>query len=316
MDVVTIGETMALLLPQTTGPLRFVNDFRKTIGGAESNVAIALSRLGHNVGWLSRLGNDEFGLFIRNMIRGEGVDTSCVTFDPHYPTAVFFKERTLSGDPKIYYYRKGSACSNLSAEDMAEDYISSAKILHLTGITLALSDSCKKAVYRAIEIARRNDLTVVFDPNIRLKLWSKEEAKKILTEIIPLCDVVLPGLDEGRMLTGANSPEEITNQLLHGYCHTVIIKLGEKGAFYAKKIACGVEEQYVSGYEVKRVLDTVGAGDGFAAGVISGLLRGFELQDCVRLGNRIGASALRVEGDFEGYPYWSDIQHNHNEILR
>src|SRR5699024_6951177 len=120
MDVITIGESMVLFTPQTPGPLRYTNSFQKTIGGAESNVAIALSRLGHQTGWISHLGNDEFGLFIRNFIRGEGVDTSAVRFKTDFPTAVFFKEPNLGQDPMVYYYRKGSAASKMTPKDLDE----------------------------------------------------------------------------------------------------------------------------------------------------------------------------------------------------
>ncbi|WP_331435112.1 PfkB family carbohydrate kinase [Bacillus sp. SA1-12] len=104
-------------------------------------------------------------------------------FDRNYPTGVFFKERNAGNDPKVYYYRKGSAASYMNPDDLDEAYISQAKFLHLTGITPALSPSCKDTVYRAIELARRHQITTVFDPNIRLKLWSKEEVRKTLVDI-------------------------------------------------------------------------------------------------------------------------------------
>src|SRR5699024_1673197 len=129
------------------------------------------------VGWISRLGNDEFGLYIRNSIRGEGVDTSHVIFDSKKPTAVFFKEKQVNADSKIFYYRKDSAASMIRPSDIDELYVSKAKIFHLTGITPALSDTCYKTVFRAIELARKHGLTIVFDPNIRLKLWSKSKVK-------------------------------------------------------------------------------------------------------------------------------------------
>jgi len=303
MDVVTLGETMVLFTAGSIGPLRFAKQFEKTIGGAESNLSIALSRLGHQVGWISRLGDDEFGLFTRDFIRGEGVDTSKVTFDPKFPTAVFFKERQAAHDPKIYYYRKGSAASQMTPEDLDEQYIASAKYLHITGITPALSDSCKETVLAAIELARKNGLTIVFDPNIRLKLWSKEEARNTLMEIAALCDIVLPGIEEGEILTGEKTPEGISKALLTNGSKLVVIKLGAKGAFYANKD----QQEYVEGYPVEHIVDTVGAGDGFAAGFISGLLRGFDYREAVKLGNRIGAFALTVLGDVEGYPFWSQI---------
>lgn len=307
MDVVTMGESMVLFVPNLPGPLRYIENFQRRFGGAESNVAIALARLGHKVGWVSKLGNDEFGLYIRNAIRGEGVDTSQVIFDKRYPTGVFFKERADGQDPNIYYYRHQSAASTFSPNNIDFNYFQGAKFIHLTGITAALSLDCNSAVRYAIKLAKQDDeKCVVFDPNIRLKLWSEEKARRELIEIAEDCDIFMPGLDEGKLLTGEDKPEEIARFFLERGSKLVIVKLGREGAYFATK----VENSYVPGFTVKNIVDTVGAGDGFAAGVISGLLRGWSYYDSVKLGNQIGASALRVEGDFEGYPYWEEIDPN------
>ena len=314
MDVITIGETMVLFTPESSGPLRYVNSFQKTIGGAESNVCIALARLGHQTGWISRLGDDEFGLYIRNYIRGEGVDTSAVNFDKNYPTAVFFKETNIGKDPAIYYYRGNSAASRMTNQDLNEAYISQARFIHLTGITPALSLSCREMIYKTIELAHKNKQTITFDPNIRLKLWKREEAKEVLLDIAHKCHIVMPGIEEGELLTGESSPEKIAMSLLKGETKVVVVKLGDQGAYYATK----EESAYVSGENVSQVIDTVGAGDGFAAGFLSGLIRGWDYQKSVQLGNRIGAHAITVTGDIEGYPYWSEIDPNNADenILR
>lgn len=275
MDVVTLGESMVLFTPDSVGSLSYATKFDKTIGGAESNVAIALSRLGHSVGWMSRVGNDSFGLSVRNFIRGEGVDTQNVVFDEKNQTAVFFKERKNGNEPKVYYYRRNSAASYMAATDLKEAYISKATFLHITGITPALSLTCKETIFKAIEIARRNNVKVVFDPNIRLKLWSKIEAREVLTEIARSCDIVLPGIEEGIILTGEETPEKISKSLLQGKTQTVIVKQGKKGAYYATKEEAG----YVKGQVVEHVVDPIGAGDGFAAGFISGLIRKWSIRD-------------------------------------
>ncbi|MBP1969323.1 2-dehydro-3-deoxygluconokinase [Virgibacillus natechei] len=312
MDLITIGESMVLFTPHTSGPLRFTNTFHKTIGGAESNVAIALSRLGHQTGWISHLGDDEFGLYVRNYIRGEGVDTSAVRFDKHFPTSVFFKEINPGQDPKIYYYRKGSAASQMTPENVDENYLSKAKFIHLTGITPAISESCRRTIYKVIDIAKENKQTVVFDPNIRLKLWSKEEATVVLGDIARRCDIVLPGLEEGTLLTGEKSTGEIASSLLQGDTKVVVVKRGEAGAYFATKD----DSAYITGEKVSKVMDTAGAGDGFAAGFLSGLIRGRGYREAVELGNQVGAHALTVTGDVEGYPYWSQIAPDTKEILR
>lgn len=313
MEVVTLGESMVLFTPDSVGSFVYAGKFDKTLGGAESNVAIALSRLGHKVGWMSRLGNDDLGLFVRNFIRGEGVDTSNVVFDENYQTAVFFKERKNGAEPKVYYYRSNSAASHMKATDLDEAYIAKAKFLHITGITPALSESCKETVYHAISLARKNNVKVIFDPNIRLKLWSKDEAGTVLRDIARLCDVVLPGIEEGIIMTGQESPEEIANALLQGETSTVVVKLGKKGAYFATKS----EDGYVNGEIVPIVVDPVGAGDGFAAGFISGMLRQWTVRESVELANKVASFALTVAGDVEGYPYWSQIESGQmEEILR
>ncbi|HZH62558.1 MAG TPA: sugar kinase [Metabacillus sp.] len=201
----------------------------------------------------------------------------------------------------------------MKAEDLNEDYITKAKFLHITGITPALSDSCRETIYRAIEIARKNNIKVVFDPNIRLKLWSKEEAGRVIKDIAYLCDIVLPGIEEGTILTGQHSPEKISNDLLQGNTKTVVIKLGKKGAYFATKS----ENGYVNGQVVNNVVDPIGAGDGFAAGFLSGMIRQWSLRESVGLANKVAAFALTIPGDAEGYPHWSQIESKgQEEILR
>jgi 2-dehydro-3-deoxygluconokinase len=298
LDVVTFGETMVLFQSNEYLPIEYIHQFQKQIGGAESNVAIGLSRLGHSVGWFSKLGQDPFGRYIQKFVRGEGVDTSSCLFTDEAPTGVFFKEKRSAEDVNVFYYRKNSAASLLSPEDLNEEYIASAKILHLTGITPALSKTAKESVFAAINIAKKHGLTVVFDPNLRLKLWSKEEAQQTFKEIAKLSDVILPGLDEGEFITGKTTPEEIATDLIDAAEKTVIIKLGSEGAYYQTLHESG----YVAGFPVKQVVDPVGAGDGFAAGIISGLLRNESLPDTVKRANAIGAIVVGVHGDVEGLP--------------
>jgi len=303
LDVITFGETMVLFTPDTTGPLRFVDRFSKTIGGAESNFAIGLARLGHQVSWFSRLGNDEFGVYVRNLIRGEGVDTSSVIFDDLHPTAVFFKERKAFQESSVYYYRSHSAASFLSPDDIDEKWIGQAKVLHITGITPALSETCRAAVFKAVDSARKLGVTVVFDPNIRLKLWSRQAAREVLLEVAKRVDIVLPGLDEGTLLTGEDTPEGVAQHFLAHGVKGVVVKLGERGAYYAT----GDERAYVAGQRVDRIVDPLGAGDAFAAGFVSGLLRGWSYHAAITFANRVAAYALTVVGDFEGLPTWSEV---------
>jgi len=294
---------MVLFNPDSSGPLRYVHNFNKSMGGAESNVAIALARLGHQAGWFSKLGNDEFGRYIKTTLRGEGVDVSRVIVDSEKSTGILFKERFMNPNPNVYYYRKDSAASNLQPEELDASYIKSAKILHITGITPALSKSCRQAVFKAIEIAKENNMLVSFDPNIRLKLWTKAEAVPVLLEIAKRANIIFPGLDEGEMIFGLNKPEEIAKSFMEMGCSLVAVKLGKDGCYIANK----KESQYVKGFPVEKPEDTVGAGDGFAAGFLSGMLRKLELRECGQYANGVGAMAVMVKGDIEGYPDFDQL---------
>ena len=299
MEVLTFGETMVLFNPESNGPLRYVNSFGKSVGGADSNVAAALSRLGHDVAWFSKLGKDEFGRQILNVVRGEGVDTSRVKFDAEASTGIMFKERIGGDNPSVYYYRKGSAASRLSVEDIDAEYIKQAKIIHITGITPALSESARAMVFEILKIAKENGITVSFDPNIRLKLWTIEEAKPVLLEIAKMSDIIFPGADEGGLLLGTTDEKEIAEKFIAMGAKIVAVKLGADGCYVADKDG-GV---YVSGFKIEKLVDTAGAGDGFAAGFLSGVLKNLSLSECGTQGNAVGAMATLVQGDMEAYPY-------------
>lgn len=303
-EVITLGETMVLLSPICSGSLQYVNYFQKQIGGAESNFAIGIVRLGHSAGWISRVGDDPFGRYMVSFIRGEGVDTSGVKVDSDAPTAVYFKEFHENREPKVYYYRAGSAASRMGPDDIEEDYIRDAKILHITGITPALSKSARDTVYKAIEMARGFDILISFDPNIRRKLWSNEECRDTLLDIASKSDIIMPGLDEARFLLGEGEPEDYCVKFLDMGIKTVAIKMGKDGCIVAdRKII-----QKVEGRTVAKVVDPVGAGDGFDAGFITGILNGWNIIDSAKLANDVGAFVITVNGDVEGLPTMREIK--------
>lgn len=303
LEVITFGETMVLFSPDSKGPLRYVHNFSKSVAGAESNVAVALARLGHKVGWFSKLGEDEFGRYIQFVIRGENVDVSRVKFDENRETGILFKERFGHVNPNVYYYRKNSAASNLSVEDIDYEYIKNTKILHLTGITPALSPKTRETVFEIIKVAKENGVLISFDPNIRLKLWDIEEAKSVILELSKMSDIIFPGISEGKALLGLESEVDIANKFIEMGCSIVAVKLGEKGCYLKNK----VESHYIPGYLVEAPEDTVGAGDGFSAGFLSGVLRGLSLKESGELGNGVGAMATLVRGDMEGYPSYDQL---------
>jgi 2-dehydro-3-deoxygluconokinase len=305
-DVVTLGETMVLLNPARSGPMKYLTEFRKQLGGAESNVAIGLARLDHDAGWNSALGDDPHGEYVEAFVRGEGVDVSTVRTDPDRPTGLMFKERQELGETSVYYYRHGSAASAMTPEDLPPAYVADAEYLHLTGITPALSASCRETVERAIELAVENDVTVSFDPNVRRKLWdSEEEMRSVLLDLIGKSDVAYPGTDEGDLLFDTADPAAIADECFALGAEAVVVTRGADGACVAK--TDGTVAEAVPPYETERVVDPVGAGDGFVAGFLSGRLDGLDLVASTERACAVGAFATTVSGDVEALPGREDL---------
>ena len=304
LDIVTMGESMVQLTPTSTGRLRYATRFERFVAGAESNVAIGLTRLGHAAGWVSRVGADEFGACVVSAIRGEGVDVSQVVRDPDARTGVYFKERRQSNATHVHYYRSGSAASRLSPEDLNSDYLAQARYIHLTGITPALSASCRAAVEEALRIAEDTGARVSLDPNIRLRLWAEEEARAALLEMLPRVDVVLASEEEAQLLAEADTPAAAARWLRGRGPECVVVRRGAEGALAVGPSGDEVEEPALS----VDVVEPVGAGDAFNAGFLSGQLRGWNLSDSLRLGNVLGGLATTAPGDVQALPTWEEVQ--------
>jgi len=303
LDVVTLGEAMAMFVADECGDLASASHFSKRIAGAELNVAIGLARLGLNVGWVSRIGDDAFGRFTCQQLDHEGVDRRLVTTDARYPTGFQLKSKVDDGsDPLVEYFRKGSAASHLSVADFTLNpgYFTSARHLHLSGVAAALSDSSLALLQQVAREMKASGKTISFDPNLRPVLWSSEqEMVKQLNGLAQFADWVLPGIKEGQILTGYTQPEAIADFYLAMGVKAVVIKTGSDGAWY--KTADG-ESGQIAAIRTDNVVDTVGAGDGFAVGVISALLEGKSLPAAIRRGNKIGSLAIQAIGDSEGLP--------------
>ena len=305
LDVVTLGEAMALLVAGEPGPLDEVTTYIKRTAGAETNVAIGLSRLGLRVGWVSRLGEDSWGRYLHRAMSAEGIDCSHVQWDPDARTGMMIKEHVTDGrDPRTEYHRRGSAASRLLAESLDKAWLQSARHLHATGIFPALSPGCDAAAERAIRLMRGAGRSVSFDPNLRPALWPSREAMvRRINALAAQCDWVLPGVDEGEVLCGTRDPRAIARFYLDRGVRLVAVKLGAEGAYWANTEGSG----RVQAFPVERVVDTVGAGDGFAVGLISALLQGRDPASAVRRGAWIGARAVQVRGDTEGLPTAAEL---------
>ena len=199
LDVVTFGETMVLYAPSERGTLESAPAYHASIGGAESNCAIGLARLGYSVGWVSRVGRDPFGARVLKTIRGEGVDVSRVETCDSAPTGLMFKEPGPGNTTRVFYYRRHSAAAALRSEQF--DSLS-AKYLFVTGITPALSDSNRKLTFDLVERFRAAGTKVAFDPNMRFRLWSASEARIVFLELARKCDILIPSLAEAEIMTG------------------------------------------------------------------------------------------------------------------
>jgi 2-dehydro-3-deoxygluconokinase len=303
-DVITIGDAMITFNPSATGPMRFVSTFERKIGGAELNVAIGCSRLGLKTGWISRLGNDEFGRHIFNTVRGEGIDVSQLELVDGYPTSLNFKEIMGDGSVRTFYYRTNSPTTSLTVETLDEDYIKNSKVLHITGVFPAIDKEKNiDLIKHAISLAKKHGVLVSFDPNIRLKLWSKEEARRVLREFLPFVDIFLTGEEEAELLLGTSDPSEIIEKSkTFGISH-IAIKQGENGSIGYR------DGEYIEApaFKANKVVDTVGAGDGFDSGFIYGLLNQWPLEKTLKFANVIGSMVVSVSGDNEGLPYLEDV---------
>ena len=303
-DFVTLGETCAVFVGKNGGPLRYSMEFERRVGGAETTVAVGVARLGHQAGWISRLGDDEFGNYILGVMRSEDVDVSTVKRSSAAQTGVFFRENRAAGRSSVFYYRQNSAFSKFLPEELDEDYIASAKIFHLTGITPGLSPSCRETTNRAIDIAKGNNVTVVFDPNYRSKVWLPEEARPYMEQFMRRADHVLAGYEDLTKLTGILDEKDQLSYL-HGLDQSdVVLKTGRHGVLYSTKE--GLEK--ISSHLVDRPIDRFGVGDSFAVGYIVGLLEGSPVRECIRLGNAVAGWAIRLPGNIEALPTREDLR--------
>lgn len=303
LEVSTFGEALITLDPVCTGALRHVDTFHKRVGGAELNVAVALARLGHSVSWAGSLGDDEFGAEILAFMRGEGVEVSGATLDPD-PTAstgVYFKEHRALGALRVHYYRSGSAASRVRLEDIDVESLLSAKILHLTGITPALSESCREATLRIAEAAVERGVRLSFDANLRFRLLHNRDPQEVLSPLIELADFLFLSEAEAEILLGGRDLESVRRVQASLRAETVVVH-EKRGAFAVEKD--GVTE--VSGFPVEEI-DPVGAGDAFVAGFLSGTLRDLPIPERLRLANACGACAVTAHGDAESMPFNEDV---------
>ena len=296
---ILVGEPMGLFIAQEEGELSDVSGYSMAVAGAEFNVAVGLARLNLPVTYLTRLGEDPFGQKIVRTLQRNGIGSEFVSFSKERSTGFMLKSKVSTGDPKIFYFRKGSAASTLSKEDVDRMDFSGYGFVHLTGIFPALSESTKEASFYLIKKAREHGLTVSFDPNLRPQLWPDTETMvQTLNEFAALSDYVLPGEAEGELLCGDRDPRKIGRFYLERGAKAVVTKMGSRGAYLMTE----QDQELVPEFSIEKVVDTVGAGDGFAAGILSALMEGKNLYEAVRRANAVGAIQVTSIGDNDGLP--------------
>jgi 2-dehydro-3-deoxygluconokinase len=292
-DLLAVGETMVVVAPTAPAPLSTAATYVLRPGGAESNVAIHLARLGHRAAWFSAVGDDPFGRIIVEHLAGAGVDTSHVMTLPGNPTGIYFKH-VADGLSRVFYYRAGSAASTLGPWAAARIAAVPARVIHLTGVTPALSAGCADLT-RELMATRTGESLVSFDVNFRPALWPATDAAPVLRELASRADVVFVGLDEAHDLWGAAEPADV-RRILPGP-RTLVVKDAANGA-----TEFGGSGTWYEPAPAITVVEPIGAGDAFAAGWLSGMLRGFDPPGRLVLGHRVAAQVLGTTADDVDFP--------------
>lgn len=304
LDVITLGDALISMYPMKEGALRLCPQFERKAGGAELNFAIGCARLGVKPGWISKLGKDDFGRYILSFARGEGVDVTHVELVDGYATSVYFREVLSDGSSKSFYYRQNSPTEALTEANFESAYFDGTKVLHITGVFPSIHRHNQEMVRYAVKLAKKHGLLISFDPNIRLKMWTMEEAKAFIATILPDVDILLTGEEEAEMLLGKMAVHDYIAAFHQYGVKQVVIKRGAEGAI-------GSDQQAifdVPAVKPRAVVDTVGAGDGFDAGFISSLLKGQSFEQALNVANAVGSIVVSVKGDNEGLPYYEEVQ--------
>ena len=289
--MITLGETMALITPAHAEPLRVAREVRLLIGGAESNVAMHAAQLGVPTAWVSALGDDALGVRVRDEVAGRGVDTRWVTMDPDAPTGVYFKDPGHG----VLYYRRGSAAARMSPASVAGVPLEDAEVVHLSGITPALSASCAALIDTVIDRVAAGPGTLAFDVNHRAALWAPGAAASALLPLARRADLVFVGLDEAECLWHTATADDVRALLPEPT--TLVVKDGEVGATEYRR-AAGADDRTFAPAILTEVVEAVGAGDAFAAGYLAALLQGADAAARLQGGHQRAHLVLQSTSDF------------------
>ncbi|MFI6289595.1 sugar kinase [Streptomyces sp. NPDC051018] len=290
MEILAVGEPLLEFHTRTaTSPgIREADAFGVGYGGDTSNFAIASQRSGARTGYVTRIGDDDFGAALLRLWEREGVGTEHVVREAGGRTGIYFISRSES-ESRFTYYRAHSPASRLTPADIPADSVRRARLVHLTGITQAISTTACDATFHTMELARESGTLISYDPNLRPALWPAGRARAVVMRSVELCDIALPNLEEGRLLTGADSPEDVLDAFVRRGPSIVVLKMGAQGALLAHEGAV----TYIAPHPVDAV-DATGAGDTFDGVFAARLLDGVSPQEAAR--HAAVAAALTTTG--------------------
>ncbi len=303
--VLIIGEPMELLTANEEGALSEVESFTAGVTGAELNVAIGISRLGLTAEYMTQLGNDPRAERIRAFMRKNGLSEKLVMTDSEHQTGCVVKSKAAPKEHEFHYYRQNTATSFINEADMEKLSLDDVHAVYFTGTFPAVSENTAAAAKRIIALAKKQHISVIFDPNLRGILWTKDEnTLKLINEIAQSVDVFVPNLNEAQALCGLSEPSEIAEYYLSHGTGKIVITLGKNGAFFKSRVESG----FAPTFEAEEIVNTFGAGDGFAAGLISGVCDEIPLGEAVVRANAVGAMQLNSGSDYEGLPTMAELR--------
>ena len=309
LDLIGMGEILIDFVAAEYGSYIDVKLFQKCFGGAPMNTIVGAARLGLRTGVVTAVGEDPFGMFLIRELEDNGVDTSYVKIKKGMRTTIsFVTNEPETGERTFIFYRKpwvsGTADSSLSIEDIDMNYISRAKILHISGFSLSQNPS-GRVILEAVKQARSLGIRISFDPTLRLDVWrSAETIKRVYRKALRLSNIATFSLEESAFIFGTENPEKVAEKAFKYGVDIVGVKMGSKGAFLQMKTG---EKEHLPAFKVKAI-DTTGAGDGWNAGLLTGLVREWDLHTCLLVANAVGALVVTKRGAITALPYKHELE--------
>lgn len=310
-DVVTLGEALVVIRPTDATPAGAAGRFLMSVAGAESNVAVALARLGHHVSFAGRVGDDAAGVRIRRSLRGEGVDVGSLHTDPGAPTGLLIRDTGGPHGINVDYHRSSSAGSRLRPGDVDLDAVAAARFLFITGLTYGLSETSKAAIDDAVRVGRSAGTVICWDPNLRTKLHPLAVWERCLRPLLGQVDVVLGSGDELRVVTTTATTEAAVSSLQGHGADTIVVRAGHDRT----RVFQGDHHVEVPVDPVD-AMDPVGAGDAFAGGLLSGLLDGIAIEEVVGRAHAVARRCVLTAGDIEGLPTRQELETDEDGVDR